>query len=231
MKMVFTPEADHKSGKPKLLVYVDRNLETSISLAKRNRRFTSKKHNEVVCCFQTKDGTEATKEDKPAIVITREKIDWSTTKRGDTVESVSQWRETFQVNTKAMFWTEMIDRRERASMSSGIQAEGPSRTFEAHLPLDSGKLLGPAGPADAEEWLAIEAEEALVQVEGECGDKESRPEDLIIWGYSPDNACRKMIIRAWDLEKEKLQAGGSSPSGEVLNTSRTQIVLEKKNNE
>ena len=97
------PRGDIKADKPKLLVYIDRNVEPTISLKRRGQKTFGKKHTEVVRFYQTQDGTEGTKENEPAIVINRQSINWSITRSGKTLETFSQWLETFEVNQNAKF--------------------------------------------------------------------------------------------------------------------------------
>ena len=97
------PRGNSDANAPKLLVYVDRNVETTMSSSKKGKKSVGKKHTEVVSCYQSKDGTEGSKENEPAIVINREMIDWSVTEKGNSLETLRQCHETFKVNQHALF--------------------------------------------------------------------------------------------------------------------------------
>ena len=121
------PRGDIKADKPKLLLYIDRNVEATISLKKRGKRTFGKKHTEVVSCYQTQDGTEGTKENDPAIVINRQSIDWSITRSGKTLETFSQWYETFKVDQKAKFGS---FGRKSDSLDSDYKEQGSEEDLE-----------------------------------------------------------------------------------------------------
>ena len=101
------PRGNSDSNSPKLLVYVDRNVKATMSSSKKGKKFVGKKHTEVVNFYQSKDGTEGSKENEPAFVINREMIDWSVTEKGTTLETFCQRNETFDVDLIKLLKTEI----------------------------------------------------------------------------------------------------------------------------
>lgn len=197
---------DAEAGKPKVLVYIDRDMETTIYSSRSGKKTTGMKHTEEVTCYQTKDGTEETKDGKPAIVINREKIDWSLSVQGNTLESVTQWRETFEVGKGVQLGSRFLKTAE---------------IYQTQLK-DSKSQADILIPVAQDEWIAIHVEEALIETEGgENGNRgKIRPKDDLAKAVgSADGASAGDLFR-----------GGMGSSGytlEILNATRSKIVVEK----
>ena len=238
------PKGDSKMKAPKLLLYVDRNVDTEISRSKQGKKTIWKKHTEVVSCYQTKDGTEESKASEPTIVVNREHIDWSISKNGSTLETLSQWHETFKVNQHAKF---------EASKSFDKDHE-PLITSAEYRPVEShvahGDELKPESPSKGlqgsiqDEWIDIELYEALIEKKSPGDGDQDKPLasklfHLLLPGFgspSKENRSKEDDGRSLgsyqgiqpmpDRSFASSGSGRMSPT-EIIKVTRSQISVEK----
>jgi hypothetical protein len=78
-----------------MLMDINRKLETSLIISENGTKTVKKAHLEVVTGYNSKDGTEATKDENPAFKIDRHLVEQTATLSDKTEETLMERKETF----------------------------------------------------------------------------------------------------------------------------------------
>jgi hypothetical protein len=82
----------------KLLMTLQRSLENTITISKTGSKISKKDNHEVISCYETKDGTENTKEDNPVVHVDRRQVEQVADFEGNNSESLIERKVTFTVH-------------------------------------------------------------------------------------------------------------------------------------
>jgi hypothetical protein len=78
-----------------MILDINRKLETSFVISENGTKTVKKAHLEIVTGYNSKDGTEATKDEKPAFKIDRHLVEQTATLSDKTEETLMERKETF----------------------------------------------------------------------------------------------------------------------------------------
>jgi hypothetical protein len=77
-----------KGGKSKMLMYIDRDFDTNVSLSEDGSKLETKVCKEIVSCYKVIDEVEGTKEERPTILIDRRQTEKTVTFKDNSQETL-----------------------------------------------------------------------------------------------------------------------------------------------
>ena len=81
----------------KLVMTISRTFDSTISVLNARSKLYKKDQRETICAFQSKDGTRATTDNPPSIVVKRKYCEQTIIRKDAAVETIIDRRETFSI--------------------------------------------------------------------------------------------------------------------------------------